>query len=743
MDVELRITATQRIILEGLSASAHTLSAKLHCSHTSARAGQLVLLAAMISLVPACGPREGTVEPRLVPTRTRAPIAEATAPAPTPIATSISGLTPQNAAQLDRVFQIEEPLPQHIYAASRDRLVLFGARNFELVDANTLELLARTPVQISDSEAGIFWYAASTDGRRGAIMQPDGKVDIYDLESSRAIRSFRVSPPSAEVVSDIALTADGSELVVVSRGALSRLRLSDGTRTDRGVIFPSTAQAIRFAEDGSRAAVALANGEIVIAQTLKDAPAVTLTLPFTRAPIAHFGFDPTGAFFAASSEEGLAVWDLSSASPRLVKTFAELSVAVETHLERSGRFIAINLSPMVLVYDLKEDEPYAQFRLAGNLPVWSVNFDPSGQRLFLAGSGELASFNIANRRPLRSATRLPLTRSTFSADGQALFTWSRTHLSDEVIIFDTPTWEVRARLQHPAPVLSVMPDRVGRYVATLTFDRSIAVWRALGGDLVSQIDDPVTGTVRLTLCFTPDGQGLVYLDDQRVVIHDLSANRRKDSFTLPSAPVAISRCDNAKGRLAVADEQAIRVLTLSGDLIATIKEPAGQDNIALSLSKDGSKLAVLTNDQLAFWDVTAQQRLRIARLSQDLRDVVFSPDGGRFALNFGDRIEVVNVADGERVMLTLPTGSSAVVLFPPDPRVVVTLAMLPSPNTADQPAGRRIFTAGELGIWDARTGDLIRRIASTQPLASGSISEDGALIVATTNDNTMLVWGLP
>jgi WD40 repeat protein len=703
-----------------------------------------MLLAAMISLVSACGSRGETPEPRLVPTRTRAPaFAATTAPTPKPIATSTSGLTLQNAAQLDRVFQIEEPLPQHIYTAGRDRLVLFGMRNFELVDADTLDLLARTPVQVSDLEAGIFWYAASTDGRRGAIMQSDGKVDIYDLESSRVIQSFRVLPPSTEIVSDIALTADGSELVVVSRGALSRLRLSDGSRTDRGVIFPPTAQAIRFAEDASRVAVALTTGEVVIAQTLKDAPAVTLTLPFTRASIVHFDFDPTGTFFAASSEEGLAVWDLSDAAPRLIKIFTELGAPVQPHLERSGRFIAINLSPMVLVYDLKEDEPYAQFRLAGNLPVWSVNFDPSGQRMFLAGSGELASFDIENRRALRSVTRLPLTRSAFAADGQTLFTWSGAYLSNKVIIFDTLTWEVRARLQHPAPVLSVMPDRTGRYVATLMLGRSIAVWHALSGDLVSQIGDPLTDTTRLMLCFTPDGQGLVYLDDRRVVIHDLNADRRKESFTLPFVPVGISRCDNAKGWFAVADKQTIRVLTLGGDLIATIKESASQDDIALDLSRDGSKLVVLTNDQLAFWDVTAQRRLRTVRLSRELRDVAFSPDRGRFALNFGDRIEIVNVTDGERVTLRLPTDSSAVVLFPSDPRVVVTLAMLPSSKTADQPIGRRIFTAGEVGIWDARTGNLIRKIASPQPLASGSISEDGTLIVTTTSDNAMLVWGMP
>jgi len=104
----------------------------------------------------------------------------------------VPGLTPQNVAQLKRVFQIQDPLPQHIYTAGEDRLVLFGLRSFELVDAGTLELVTRTSIQAPGSEMGIFWYAASADGRLGAIMRLDGKVDIYDLEDSRLIQSLSV-----------------------------------------------------------------------------------------------------------------------------------------------------------------------------------------------------------------------------------------------------------------------------------------------------------------------------------------------------------------------------------------------------------------------------------------------------------------------------------------------------------------------------------------------------------------------
>jgi len=107
-----------------------------------------------------------------VPTRTPAPRMQMVMPTVTPIVSSPFGLTPQNAGQLSRVFQTAAPLPQHIYVATPDRLVIYSARHLELVAADTLELLARTPIQVSDADAGVLWYAASADGRLGAVMSP-------------------------------------------------------------------------------------------------------------------------------------------------------------------------------------------------------------------------------------------------------------------------------------------------------------------------------------------------------------------------------------------------------------------------------------------------------------------------------------------------------------------------------------------------------------------------------------------
>lgn len=247
-------------------ARVRTLRSRVFSDNVYNRLARLTACGVALLLASACSPREAPLEARLVPTRTLAP-RTATTPTIAPTVISAPGLTPENSAQLSQVFYIEEPLPRHIYATTSDRLMLFNARHFELVSAESLTLMARIPIRLPRSEAGVLWYALSLDGRLGAIMQPDGVVDIYDLSDGRLIQSFTVPRPSAEVISDIALTADGRELVMVIQGALSRIRLSDGKRTDQGMTFPRSARAIRFAEDGSRVAVALATDEIVIAQT--------------------------------------------------------------------------------------------------------------------------------------------------------------------------------------------------------------------------------------------------------------------------------------------------------------------------------------------------------------------------------------------------------------------------------------------------------------------------------------------
>ncbi|MCS6847501.1 MAG: hypothetical protein RMN52_07295 [Anaerolineae bacterium] len=716
------------------------------------RPARAALMAIVALTLAACNQQAATPEPQLVPTRTLAPRPTATAtpppgaqPRPTPTVTPepLTGLTLENADQLARVFQLDEPPPRHIYSVASDRLVVFTSRSFEVIAADTLDLQTRTPVQLNDETAPIFWYAASPNGKVGAIMQLDGTVDIYDLETSQIVKTIAVPRPSAEVASDIALNEDGSELVVISQGELRRIRLADAEIVGAGQTLPDTTQTIRFSEDASRVAAVQLTGDIVIVNAISGAPPVTLTGVFTNTAIEHLSFSPNGAKFGASGGESLAIWDLSGDAPVLQKTFTELGGAVEPAFDRTGRFMAVLISPVVLLYDLQDDEPRAQFRLAGSLPVWSVNFDPPGERLFVAGSGELASFDIVARRSLQSATRPPITRSAFSTDSKTLFTWSAVYPSNDVAVFDAQTWEVRGRLLHDAPVAWVEPDRANTYVATITLDRGMHVWRVRDGRLLTSIAAPVTDTARTLLCFTPDGRSLAYLDGRRIVSHDIAADREVGDFELPLEPRFISGCDNDAGIFAVASEQDIRVFNLDGRTVATINDLSGlEDAGALYLSDDGSKLAVLTPTRLTIWDVQAQQQLQAIRLQRDPRSGVFSSRGERFAINFGDDVDVLDIASGKLTSLDLPKGSSVVAFFPRDSRLIVTAVMIPTPETAEQSLDQRIFASGELSLWDTQSGKLLRRIETDDPPYTGTISDDGATIVTHTRANAMTAWSV-
>lgn len=743
------ICASALAVIVGVTKLQKGMFRKQAIPHT-ARATALAIIALALA---ACNQQAGTPEPQLVPTRTLAPRPTATEappsgaqprPTPTVMPEPLTGLTLESTDQLARVFQLDEPPPRHIYSVASDRLVVFTSRSFEVIATDTLDVQTRTPVQINDETAQIFWYAASPNGKVGAIMQLDGTVDIYDLDTSQIVKTIAVPRPSAEVASDIALNEDGSELVVISQGALRRIRLADAEVVGESQTLPETTQTIRFSEDASRVAAVQLTGDIVIVNAISGAPPVTLTGVFTGTTIEHLSFSPNGTKFGASGGESLAVWDLSGDEPVLQKTFTELGGAVEPAFDRTGRFMAVLISPVVLLYDLQDDAPRAQFRLAGSLPVWSVNFDPRGERLFVAGSGELASFDIVASRALQSATRPPITRSAFSANGETLFTWSAVYPSNDVAVFDAQTWEVRGRLPHDAPVAWVEPDRANTYVATITLDRGMHVWRVRDGRLLASIAAPVTDTARTLLCFTPDGRSLAYLEGRRIVSHDVAADRDVGDFELPFEPRFISGCDNDAGVFAVAGEQDIRVFDLDGRINATINDVSGlEDAGALYLSDDGRRLAVLTLTRLTIWDVQAQKALQTIRLRRDPLAGLFSSRGDRFAINFGDDMDVLDVVSGKLVSLDLPQGSSATAFFPRDSRLIITAAMIPTSETADRPLDRRIFASGELSLWDAQTGRLLRRIELRDPPYTGTISDDGAFIVTHTRMNEMTVWGLP
>jgi WD40 repeat protein len=714
----------------------------------------IALSAALMLLASACN-RGSTPEPRLEPTRTVAPrtpeptatvrTETSAAPTRTPRPKTLTGLTVDNASKLAPLYTRQETPPQHIYSVADDAVVVFNTRDFELYDPKTLDLIKKTDVALPENRRG-FWYAASPNGKLGAIMHEDGKIDLYDLQSSGLITSLAVPPPSFEVVSDIALNDDGSEIVVVSKGEMQRYDLASGQPVGEKQTLPPLTEFIRFSENAARLAAIQPSGQIVVfdpyATTPTSAtPTATLTLSPTLTGIAQLNFSPDGSRLGASTANALVVWNLDD-DGKIEVALNELGASVSPNFDRQGNFMAVAAGPSVYLFNLKEKRGEQELQLTGGVPVGSVNFDPKGETLFVAGSGALESFDVASGDQLQAIRRVPLGLTRFFPDGKLLATW-RSFESPEIGVLDVETGKTIARLLHDIPVLWAQPSNTGKYVLGFTARNGMHVWRPSDGEEVFSISPPSTNKRRGFLCFSPDDTSFVYLDDQSVIVREIESNTVKRRFRLPFEPVGLSACQNAKGVLAVVGQDSIEVMNLDGRTVATLEGLKGlSEGVAVEISDDGRLVAAPADGEIVIWDLETGSADPVQRISvkrPPAFGVSFSPSGEKILLSYGDGVDVADVATGKVTSLSVPKGQRVTALFPQDERLIVTAAMVPGASqTGQQPD----FTAGELVVWDAQTGKALQRFDASDPLFSASISRDGSRIATSTLGNSLTMWGL-
>jgi hypothetical protein len=183
------------------------------------------------------------------------------------------------------------------------------------------------------------------------------------------------------------------------------------------------------------------------------------------------------------------------------------------------------------------------------------------------------------------------------------------------------------------------------------------------------------------------------------------------------------------------------VLDLDGNTVAELDAEDVVDSGAVFFNRDASRVAALSPTHLTIWDLADKKEIQRVRLQRQPSYGAFNNAGDKFVISFGDDVDVLDVASGKAVSLDITEGSSVSVFFSQDPRMIITAASIPTPETASQPLSQRAFVKAELSIWDA-DGKLVRKIETDDPIYSAVISDDGKRIATTTRENAMTVWGL-
>ncbi len=684
-----------------------------------------------------------TPEPRLVPTRTIAPRPAVTLPTTTPAPTATPQLDVPTSLRYTPVFTLKAPPLRQLGVISDDTVALLSEGHFETRDAEALRLQRRIPLRLQpEATAGVFWYAFSLDARRGAIMQADGSVDVYDLREGRLVRTFRLpEAPRPDGRSDLAFSADGDALIFSLNGSLLRLDTTDGQVVSLDRALPADTRGLRFSDDGTRVAAARANGDLVILSTsLQPRPPITLSGVLTTTGALELSFSPRGSRLAAADSRSVVIWELREDRAELRfrdETSGPVEQPARVSLTDEGSYALLVVDNIAALYDLQAERGVAVFQLSTGSNIGAALLSPDSQRAFLLGPGEIISFRAPDGDLVARQPVAPISRPLISPDNRIWAAWSDIFPSTQIALGDLSDPEAYRAVNFRAPVRRVAFSPRGDFLAVSTLVGDVFVVRADDGRVASRFLSS-GGDGYFGLCFAPNNTHVVYTDGEEVFVHDMARDEPVRRFRAPSPFSVRGNCTNQQGYLgAIADRQAA-LLNLRGEVIWRAQTDVESRAVqAWDLSHDASTLAITAGGRVTFYNIARNERIRQLPLPDpDPIQTGLDGAGAHFVVSSGDRVDIIRVSDGQTRTLNLPANSATQFSLSRNAPLALTLSVLSEPRGATD----RTLTGSQVSLWDLRSGAQLYTYQTRDIIiTSASLSDNLETLVLGSLQNTLIV----
>lgn len=309
----------------------------------------------------------------------------------------------------------------------------------------------------------------------------------------------------------------------------------------------------------------------------------------------------------------------------------------------------------------------------------------------------------------------------------------------------------------PATAIAISSN--GAVIAAASADKTVTLWNAADAKVLHKLPMPANPTA---VAFSADAQSVfVGLGDN--TIKQIKVADGKEIKTLPAVHkgpvVAFTLSPKGDVLFSASADKTVQTWSLPDGAAKAKLDHIGPIT-AMTLSKDGTRLAALAEKVVKVWTIPDSKEVAAIKLQGDAKHISLSHDNARVVVAGSDKLARVYELDGKLLELLPHDGPVHAAAFVDAKKIITAGADKAAKlwtsslvwhrqhqGTVRQalftPKGDQIISAGDdkaVRIWTAADGKEFKSLANETPITHLSLNADASKIATAGADKNVKIW---